>query len=573
MKYLALILVALLSLPLVACSMTTSDNPTREAPAVTTEVPNNNPTLIRASFTPVPSDTAVPPTSTPVPTSALPATTVPTAVPPVIIRTFETDVASLDAGSLAVRNGEVPVTWDVRNRPANSNLYFEQILPDGRALNVELPRDFVEIPSWGTGWVSPVLPRGDSLTIQLRLRVADMTTNTNLAAVLLDIPVENHPNGADYTISNRDECLDSPYARPSGLQAGGRGIVAQHLLGGVSLTISDGIGESFVGELKKGEQFAVLDGPFCFYRTNNRGLSYRQWRVRSESTGAEGWAFEYDSARLGNGYMLLPLGPLTPDAPIDPAEDAPEITSFTVSPARVNRGDPVTLAWEIDGVFDEAKITWLESVYYAPVQLAVVSTSSGSFTLNAPEDDWRLVIPYYLEIVDTDTKITISQATTELEVICPYSYYVSDPERQSGKCPISEAVVGEGVYQAFEHGFMIWDGSKKEIFVLTDSGNVRVFPDTWAGGDVVFPEDPPSGRIQPVRGFGTVWVENESVRDMLGWAMSVEGPFTLTRQQVDDRSQRYPGSVGTIYMTIQNGRNIYILVSRMGGPYSWSYLD
>ena len=35
---------------------------------------------------------------------------------------------------------------------------------------------------------------------------------------------------------------------------------------------------------------------------------------------------------------------------------------------------------------------------------------------------------------------------------------------------------------------------------------------------------PPAGYIQPRRGFGLVWEENETVRDRLGWGVNEERP-------------------------------------------------
>lgn len=569
MKRFVLILATLMSVLLMACSMTTPDNPTREAPSATEETPKPRSTLIQVSLTPMSSATAIPRTSTPVPTSELPAR--PTTAPAVVIREFTTVEQSVDALLLATHTETAILNWDVSNRPDNANLYFEQILPEGRAINVELPRDFMEVPSSGTGTVMPVLPRGDTLVIQLRLRVADMASGSNLASAMLDIPVVNHPNGENYTISNRSDCLSRPYAASSGFEVGEPGMVMAYSLGGVALTASNGIGESFVGLLPSSERFMVLDGPFCFHTNDGSALTYRQWRVRSERTGTEGWAFEYHDTWPDTSYMLRSLAPGADELSPTPDPD-PVISSFTVNPTTANLGDSVTVSWEIEGAFEEARITSQLYWHHENEDLAVVTTPSGSFTFNVP-DDWRLVTPYYLVIIDPSTNTEITRAVVDLEVICPYSYFVSDPGRQSGTCPLSEPVVGEGVYQAFERGFMIWDGTRRQIFVLSDTGDVVPIPDTWDGGDVVFPEDPPPGLIQPLHGFGTVWVETEYVRNLVGWATSGEQQFTLTRQQAGLRGAGDVGSWGTIYITTVSGRHIRILNNSMSGPYAWSYLD
>ncbi len=474
MKKNTIILITLLLMLLMACSMSTSPNPTEDvSPSPTTSATptQQTPTVTQIVATPIETYTSAPTAAAIVPTAIIPATAAP-ATDPVTIHTFTSVDYSVDAVKLATHTETVVLNWEVGNRPENANLYFEQILPDGRAVNVELPRGFVEIPSSGTGTVMPVLPRGDTLSIQLRLRVADISSGDNLASTLLDIPVINHPNGSIYSISDRESCLNRPYADSSGLLVGEQGAVSPYILAGVSLTASEGIGQSFAGLLQKGEQFIVQDGPFCFHTNDGSGLSYRQWRVRSESTGVEGWTFEYYDDWPRRGYMLQSLAEATVEPPATPAEDVPEITVFTINPSTVERGEAVTVSWEIDGEFDEASIMWHRSLYQEAEQLATVTTPSGSFTFNAPEDDWRLVITYFLEIVDTSTGVIVTQSTTELDVICPYVYHFSDPVRQSGTCPVSEPVVGEGVYQAFERGFMIWDDAERQIFVMGDGDTI-----------------------------------------------------------------------------------------------------
>ncbi len=570
MQKFAMVLSFLLSMLLMACSMSTSPNPTEDVPSTASATPTQqNPTVVQIVSTPIVTYTSVPTAATTVPTTARPITAAP-ATAPVTIDTFTSVDYAVDAIKLATHTETVTLNWEVGNRPANSNLYFEQILPDGRAINIELPRDFVEIPSSGRGTVAPLLPRGDTLSIQLRLRVADMSSGVNLTSALMDIPVVNHPNSSNYVISDREACLSSPYADSSGLQVGEQGVVSPYVLDGVTLTVSEGLGQPFAGLLQNGEQFMVLDGPFCFHTNDGSGFSYRQWRVHSENAGLEGWVFEYYDDWPRRGYMLQSLATATVEPPATPAEDVPEITVFTINPSTVERGDAVTISWEIDGEFDEARIMWQRSLYQESEQLAVVTTPDGSFTFNIPEDDWRLVITYFLEIVDTSTGVIVTQSTTELDVICPYAYYFSDSVRQSGTCPMSDPVTGEGVYQAFERGFMIWDGNQRQIFVMGNT--IMSFQDSWDGDDIVYQESPPDGLVQPLHGFGTVWVENRQVRDMLGWATSEEQQFTLIRQQTNLPSPYYQGSVGPIYITTVDGRHIRILL-RGAEPYSWSYLD
>ena len=95
-------------------------------------------------------------------------------------------------------------------------------------------------------------------------------------------------------------------------------------------------------------------------------------------------------------------------------------------------------------------------------------------------------------------------------------------------CPISggASIAGMGA-QAFERGNMFWRGDTRQIYALASSGQFWQMADTWSEG---MPADdpaysPPSGLIQPVRGFGLVWRSNAGVRDALGWGTQGETQY------------------------------------------------
>lgn len=72
------------------------------------------------------------------------------------------------------------IHWLVYNRWQNSNLVFEQVLPDGQTVNIELPRTSEWVRAWGEGYVQPIYP-GESQDIVLRLRVVNRDDNQTLA--------------------------------------------------------------------------------------------------------------------------------------------------------------------------------------------------------------------------------------------------------------------------------------------------------------------------------------------------------------------------------------------------------
>jgi hypothetical protein len=92
---------------------------------------------------------------------------------PVVIA-FGTTTEIVDRSMLSGRRVRIPVMWQAENRPLLANLYFEQVLPDGSAINVELPRAFFPVPLSGTGVVAPIEPPDAAAEIVLRLSLRDL---------------------------------------------------------------------------------------------------------------------------------------------------------------------------------------------------------------------------------------------------------------------------------------------------------------------------------------------------------------------------------------------------------------
>lgn len=104
-------------------------------------------------------------------------------------------------------------------------------------------------------------------------------------------------------------------------------------------------------------------------------------------------------------------------------------------------------------------------------------------------------------------------------------------------CPAQPAAVRGMAYQPFEGGVMIWDGADPaSIYAgLAASGDWVSRADHFREGD---PESdpalvPPSGLLQPVRGFGLLWRGDENLRQALGWALAPEAGFEGTWQAFD----------------------------------------
>ncbi len=115
------------------------------------------------------------------------------------------------------------------------------------------------------------------------------------------------------------------------------------------------------------------------------------------------------------------------------------------------------------------------------------------------------------------------------------------------------------VYQPFESGAMVWREDTRQIYVFYNDGGWQLFDDTFEEGmmEVDHSLSPPSGRQQPVRGFGKIWREAEGVKERIGWANDKEYP-------VDGQVQRFEHGE-----MIQVGVNRYAAAILPDGSTAW----
>ncbi len=136
----------------------------------------------------------------------------------------------------------------------------------------------------------------------------------------------------------------------------------------------------------------------------------------------------------------------------------------------------------------------------------------------------------------------VIQPTSAVAPTCHIRWFFIEPRPLS--CPVAMPIVGQGVYQAFENGQMIWVSALNVVYVIYNDALTprwQVFRDDFQDG--ITPEQdpqyvPPSPNLwQPRRGFGLVWRNNEWVRARLGWAIQdIETSYDMTMQQSDDNA-------------------------------------
>jgi hypothetical protein len=223
------------------------------------------------------------------------------------IDSFTTSVAGILRADLVGGGVRVPVSWSVSNRPANTNLFFVQVFPDGSSRNVELPRNFQIIPSSGDGVVAPVLPTGSN-EVRIVLTLGVLNTGSLLDSAEITIPIVGDappPQPPDIAVAYGAVCLRQPFSPSNGIGQAQTGIViAESDLTVFSAPLSDAL----IGTLQPGTSFTMVDSnPACYQApiaTNNQ-FEYRFWHVRSED-GTQGWVTEYFRDLNGIAYQIQP---------------------------------------------------------------------------------------------------------------------------------------------------------------------------------------------------------------------------------------------------------------------------
>jgi hypothetical protein len=117
-------------------------------------------------------------------------------------------------------------------------------------------------------------------------------------------------------------------------------------------------------------------------------------------------------------------------------------------------------------------------------------------------------------------------------------WWSSDPDLQEalGLARNESAFELQIAYQPFERGLMIWRADDQRIYALLQDGTWESYRDTFVEGE---PErDPtlssPGELLQPVRGFGKIWREDETLQQRIGWGTDEEGPARASVQHFEN---------------------------------------
>jgi hypothetical protein len=273
------------------------------------------------------------------------------------------------------------------------------------------------------------------------------------------------------TVYTGAACYQSPFPPSRGLAVGGQ---ARALMA-LTLWVAPGPDAAFTNiDMPANATMTLLEGPYCYrvepsYPAATPG--YREWRVRIDSTGQEGWTYEYGT----DAAYLEGVGGSTGGA---------EVITFSASPTSPQPGQNVTVTWNVRGA-NNVSITWLHDRMQQAAQPINGDGSllplSGQITFDPPDILGRMTL-----ILNVPGVLT---QRLEVPIVCQTAWQFSSTTLLDMICPTGAPQPVQAAYQPFENGFMLWQNATVWVFYNINSQG-WAFGDTWAG------ERSPSARLR-----------------------------------------------------------------------------
>jgi hypothetical protein len=254
--------------------------------------------------------------------------------------------------------------------------------------------------------------------------------------------------------------------------------------------------------------------------------------------------------------IASPIPKITTISPIS-------ITLFTIEPSTIDPGDAITLTWQATG--GQVNLFPINPLGQMELPFQVSIAGSMVYTTNQTQ---RNFMQFMLNAHDSRLNTDL-QAFASVTIRCPDVWFFANGP---SSCPQSPPIRGNAAIEHFQHGFMIWLQPHDSIYILY--GDDQFSPkwdlrqDNFVDGQ---PESdpslvPPKGMFQPIRGFGLVWRDENTilgwrVRDRLGWALDEERAFQGTLQC--NSAVKYI----TCYLKDDRGRTIELKPERS----AWNY--
>lgn len=262
--------------------------------------------------------------------------------------------------------------------------------------------------------------------------------------------------------------------------------------------------------------------------------------------------------RLLLGLILLGMSACAPSTAVD--DGAPRLVAeVTVDPAdsrlptRALTPTPLPPTQRPENRALADQVTQASNFVLVTPTLPPSKTPTATATFTPSPTDTPTPTPIIPTATVTGTPIVIPTSAIiplaapldpQPDQVCASTWFFLEPRPPS--CPRNPPNATQGVYQAFQNGYMIWVGNQDAIYVLyNDAAQPRweVYRDYFNEGmaeETLSYENAPPNTWQPRRGFGLLWRTDVDVRQRIGWAtLQWEMPYSV-RVQV--------GQDGTIFM-------------------------
>ena len=207
------------------------------------------------------------------------------------------------------------------------------------------------------------------------------------------------------------------------------------------------------------------------------------------------------------------------------------------------------------------------------VQEILQQGEQGEYTLTHQLPDIPHTTPFVLSVIDLHGNT--AEQLIELELSCPYEYFIEGLSELEGSCPWGDPMIEEANWQMFENGFMVLhetqNGNRVIVIFGEDGELLDLTGDLWNGEEVVWPVEPPAGLIQPTESFGAIWINDYAIRTKLGWATDSVVDYEATSQQVDVRGWK-DIVIGDTYLMIPDGRIVRYTARFSDQPNRWFWV-
>lgn len=251
-----------------------------------------------------------------------------------------------------------------------------------------------------------------------------------------------------------------------------------------------------------------------------------------------------------------PTNPPPPTPTLGPPPDTTAlpiaILAFSIAPAEVRAGQPVTLTWQATAQTLTLGRLAADGRLIEPVAVPL----SGTLALTVPAEQ-RGRVDYALV---AGAGASTAQAVVAARVLCPVDWFFANGPVE---CPGGPARGTGLAVERFERGLMLWTELDDRIYILYGDGAAPAWHsvgNAWFEGQAL--DDPalapPAGYFQPIRGFGLAWRSGPltgilTPRDRLGWGIEPEAALAGGQLQCAE-----PPNAERCYLTGPEGR-VYVL--------------